>query len=265
MQAIRAAILAILSAIACGCASGALPDRADLIILVPGAGGGSLQSIKQGLADGGVSLPTTVFSWGAPSPLFMLNLQDRSIHNAAEQRLAQRIERWRADHPSGTLCIIAHSAGCGVMLGALARLAGDLSVDRVVLLAPSVSPGYDLAPALRHVRQRMDVFYSDRDTLWLQWRTGTFGTYDSVKTPAAGNRGFTSADALGEQLRSKLVQHAYQPAWEALGNDGGHFGWLATPFVARIVAPLLAGSIPDRDPRVGLLSQSHLLLRHAIQ
>ncbi len=96
-----------------------------------------------------------------------------------------------------------------------------------------------MRPALQHICGQLHVFYSEGDKLWLEWRTGNFGTYDNIKTPAAGHTGFQSADALPPELRGKLVQHAYEPAWADLGNDGGHNGWLAGDFVRQVVAPLL--------------------------
>ena len=81
--------------------------------------------------------------------------------------------------------------------------------------------------------RRLDVFHSDRDTVFLSWRTGNFGTYDNVKTRAAGNCGFV-LDDLSPALRDKVAQHAYQPEWKDLGNDGGHFGATSRAFAKQI-------------------------------
>ena len=136
------------------------------------------------------------------------------------------------------VAMVGHSAGGGVILGALGRLAGAESVRNVVLLSPSVSPGYDLAPALHRVRGQFHSFYSDRDVASLKWRTSTFGTYDNIKTPAAGHMGF-QPKSLPPDLAARLHQHAYDPAWEALGNDGSHAGSTARQFVHQVVAPLI--------------------------
>jgi hypothetical protein len=126
-----------------------------------------------------------------------------------------------------------------VVLGALAKLDAERHVGSVVLLAPSVSPGYDLGPAMAHVDGTVHVFFSERDTLWLKWRTGHFGTYDNVKTPAAGNQGCKNVEQLPPALRDKLVQHPYDAAWRPMGNDGGHFGSLAPHFTTQVIGPLL--------------------------
>jgi hypothetical protein len=223
-----------------GCA--ARPDNPttdDVLFFVPGAAGdgGHYDGLIRGLRDGGVTAHLEVVRWGAPAPLFVLNLQDDKIHRAAEEKLAGALRAWRASHAGGRIDVIAHSAGCGVVLGALG---GDDAPDvrTIVLLSPSVSPGYPLDGPLRKVASRLHVFHSDRDTAFLSWRTRTFGTYDNVRTPAAGNAGFT-LDGLPPDKRGKVAQHAREPSWEAQGNDGGHFGTVKEAFVKATVAPLL--------------------------
>ena len=208
-------------------------------MIVPGAGGDGpwYGALRAELAGDDAAAHT--FRWGAPLPLFMLNLQDRGIHASAEKKLARRLADWRRQNPAGRLALVAHSAGCGVVLGALAQLDEGMQVDRVVLLAPSVSPGYDLSPALDHIGEELHIFHSDRDRTWLHWRTSTFGTYDNIKTPAAGHGGFTSIDQLDPDRRRNVFQHAYDPAWADLGNDGDHAGALSRPFVHDVLKELV--------------------------
>jgi pimeloyl-ACP methyl ester carboxylesterase len=224
-------ILLCLLAVGCGGVNTKLPNT---IILVTGAGGDGpwydgLRSLSRD------NMPVQTFSWGVPLPIYMLNLQTPSIHDAAEEKLAGVIEDFRRRHPEGKLDVIAHSAGCGVTLGALERLPANVKVNRVILLAPSVSPTYDLSPAIPHLSPPLHVFYSDRDNLWLRWRTNTFGTYDNIKTPAAGHDGFTLLDSLS----GKVNQHPYDPAWKDLGNDGDHGGTLSREFALKVLAQLL--------------------------
>jgi pimeloyl-ACP methyl ester carboxylesterase len=233
-----------------GCAGGtqsldAVPsDR--IVCFVPGVAGdsGLYGGLKKALVESGAT-DLRVFTWGAPPPLFALNFQTTSIHDKAEQQLADRLTQWLHQRPGMRVDLIGHSAGGGVILGALRRLGEGDAVDHVVLLSPSVSPGYDLAPPLRRVRVRLDLFWSDRDTFFLKWRTGTFGTYDNVKTPAAGNMGFHPTTPLPPELASRLVQHPYGPQWESLGNAGGHDGSVAHDFVRQVVTPLLNAPAPS--------------------
>ena len=68
-------------------------------------------------------------------------------------------------------------AGLGVMVKALEEL-DEESVERVVLLAPALSPGYDLTPSLRAVRGDVVVFWSPYDVIILGAGTRLFGTID---------------------------------------------------------------------------------------
>jgi pimeloyl-ACP methyl ester carboxylesterase len=233
-----------------GCASSfthplTAPSTPRIVCFVPGVAGdaGGYDGLKNALHESGAA-DLRVFTWGAPGPLFMLNFQSRSIHESAEKQLAARLTDWLGQKPGCRIDLIGHSAGCGVILGALGRLAEGCSADRVILLSPSVSPGYDLSPPLRHVSGRMDVFFSDRDVFFLKWRTGTFGTYDNVRTPAAGHLSFQPQAPLAPELSRKLTQHPYNPDWRALGNDGDHLGSAAHDFIRSVVAPLLNGGGP---------------------
>lgn len=233
MRQALAYLCVLMGLVSLGCApqSGSM-DSPDVVFVVPGVGGGGpYGGITSAVARPGRS--AVVVNWGAPTPLFFLNFSDEAIHNDAERALAERIAQWRRDHPTGRIDLIGHSAGAGVALGALARLQGE-RVHTVLLLAPSVSPTYDLNPVLAKVDGKIHSFYSDRDTTFLGWRTSTFGTYDRVKVEAAGFSGF-----LGSYPNSKLVQHGYDPDWAGLGYDGGHFSIRSEAFARRVLAPLL--------------------------
>lgn len=230
-----ATVFVVLAFLAIGCSTSA--KHADVIFFLPGVAGDGLwyNSLRDGLRDGGISREIVTVSWGAPGPLFAMNFSDKGIHDDAEKKLAKILADHRNRFPQGRIDLLGHSAGCGVILGALGQ--GDMKVGRIVLLAPSVSPGYDLNPATSRC-ETLDVFVSDRDTTFLSWRTSNFGTYDRIKTKASGNQGFdlTTLDALG---KAKFEQHRYDPSFRELGNDGGHFGATARMFVERKVAPLL--------------------------
>jgi len=217
-------------------------DPADRVFFVPGVAGDGpwYGPLREGLREGGVAAKIETVKWGMPPPMTMLNFQAGWVHREAERKLAGKIARWRSEHSEGHLSLVAHSAGCGVVLGALSQLPGDVHVDDVLLLSPSVSPQYDLSPPVEHVRGRLHVFHSENDAMFLGWRARTFGTYDNVKTEAAGRRGFSGLERLPAEVGRRVVQHAYQPQWRALGNDGGHFGATAHRFAANVLAKLLS-------------------------
>ncbi len=93
-----------------------------------------------------------------------------------------------------------------------------------------------MKPALGRVEGKVHAFYSNRDDVWLKWRTSTFGTYDNIKSVAAGHVGF----ALKEPTE-KVVQHAYRAEWDRLGNPGTHGGALARAFAREMIGPVTVG------------------------
>jgi pimeloyl-ACP methyl ester carboxylesterase len=231
----------LIALVAGGCQSNAPLEGQNLVVLVPGCAGDGFwyNNLRKSVAAAQPAVIVRTFEWGLPLPLYMMNLQDKGIHVTAEEKLAKAIVSWRDRYPAGKLTLLGHSAGCGVILGSLSRLEKRVDVENVVLLAPSVSPDYQISPALRQIAGTLHVFYSDSDRLWLGWRTSTFGTYDSVKTEAAGKVGL-NVDHLHAELREKIVQHAYEPEFAELGHGGGHFGSLERRFDDKVIAPLLA-------------------------
>lgn len=208
------------------------PQANHAIFIVAGVGGANGYG---SLADA-VKNPqrhVEIVQWG--SPIVFLNFSSKSVHDEAEEMLAKKLGQWLEKHSGGQIDLIGHRAGCGVILGALPRM-HQRGVHSVILLAPSVSPSYDLTGALERVEGAVHVFHSEKDTTFLSWRTSTFGTYDRVKAKAAGNVGFA-----GSYPSDRLIQHPYDDAWKELGNDGGHFGALSRRFAEQVINPLIPG------------------------
>lgn len=232
------------------CSSGSRGTAPGLVILVPGvAGDGSwYRNVAPALRDLGDGRTIESFSWGAPGFAFFLNFNNTSIHESAEKKLAKRIETYRAEHPDEPLDIVSHSAGGGVTLGALAKLPADVRVRRVLLLHPSVSPGYALAKPLAAC-DSITLFHSALDRTFLEWRTGNFGTYDNIKSKAAGNTGFDLA-TLDPSLRPRVTMIAFTESDRELGNDGDHFGALSRDYLRERVLPIIAAPVSgDAPPR----------------
>jgi pimeloyl-ACP methyl ester carboxylesterase len=183
-----------------------------------------------------------VCDWGSSWPVFFISISSRDWHQDAERRLSDQIERWRKDHPNSRIVLIAHSAGAGVAVGALSRLSGPTDVGPVILLAPSLSPDFDLRAALKHAGV-IHVFYSPDDEFWQGVGPIIFGTYDRAHRSAAGQRGFTLAN-LSAAEKARVIQHPWQKDWNCLGNHGGHFDWMAEPFVGAVLKPLIDAQPP---------------------
>lgn len=229
----RKRLRALYFIVACGLAIGcnvrpATPSAGNITFFVPGAAGDG--PYYDALLDECAKdrRHVRVLNWGMPKPLCFMNFSSRSVHDAAEAKLAAALSGRLAADPGATIDLIGHSAGCGVILGALARLPNGLAVGRVILLAPSVSPGYDVAPAVARAGGGIDVLTSVNDTTFLEWRCGRFGTYDRIKTSAAGFGGFAAKD-------DRLREYVWTVDDREIGNDGGHYGALARVFVRLVV------------------------------
>jgi len=116
-------------------------------------------------------------------------------------------------------------------------LPGDMRIGPIIFLAPALSPGFDLAPMLRHATV-LHVFFSQDDFFWQGIGPTIFGNYDRRHCGGAGRRGFTLT-SLAPAEKAQVIQHPYQPSWKSLNNDGGHYDWMAEPFVAEVLKPVI--------------------------
>jgi hypothetical protein len=124
------------------------------------------------------------------------------------------------------------------------ELLDEETVERAVLLAPALSPRYDLTAALRAVRRDVVVFWSPLDVIVLGFGTRLFGTVDRVRTVSAGLVGFQIPASLAHDARQnreyrKLRQIRWHPRMATTGNFGGHLGPDCPFFLKKYVVPLL--------------------------
>jgi hypothetical protein len=115
-------------------------------------------------------------------------------------------------------------------------------VSTVILLAPALSPAYDLRGALARTQYGIFNYYSEFDVL-LRAGTTVAGTIDRAHAQSAGAVGFDEPAAFTAQDRSlydkKLHQIKYAPEMGWAANFGGHMDWTHRPFVRRYLAPLV--------------------------
>jgi hypothetical protein len=215
--------------------------------------------------------------WGHGFGRWLADLTDVANRDAQALSIAQMVARFQNAQPEGQVFMVAKSGGAGVIVRALELLEQD-AVERAVLLAPALSPKYDLSRALSAVRNEMVVFWSPLDVFILGLGTLVFGTTDRVRTRGAGLVGFVTPGeddravdggarfAVGEaagatpssgapsgpgaieiaQTRSassraykKVRQIRWRPAMIATGYCGGHFGTDSPLFLKKYVLPLL--------------------------
>jgi pimeloyl-ACP methyl ester carboxylesterase len=161
------------------------------------------------------------------------------------RRLAEAVRATREKYPTLPIYFVAHSAGGAVELEAAALLPPN-SIERIVLLAPSVSPDYDLRPALAASRCGIDAFHSRSDWVTLGLAMRVFGTTDRRWTAASGKVGFRRpADPAGACLYDRrLRERFWDPGDESTGHRGGHYGSYEPAFLRTRVLPLLCAPEP---------------------
>jgi pimeloyl-ACP methyl ester carboxylesterase len=224
------------------------PSKPFLLHL-PGIGGHMLidDRMTAGLIEGGLDVELEIYDWtDNDSGLPALGNYNRNQLQAA--RIAERLTAvYRAD-PKRRIILTSHSGGGGVAVWALEKLPDNVKIDTLLLLAPALSPKYDLSRALKHVTGKAYSFTSTLDPI-NTWGTKGFGTIDRVQTEAAGSVGFQTPAGADLVQYDKLIGFPYDAAWVRLGNDGDHIGTMSRTFGRVMLAPLLlTGKLPYIAP-----------------
>lgn len=201
------------------------------------------ENLGQVVAQTATPLQIETVPWSHGYGRYIIDHMDHGNQLCQGRRLAAQVLAYRKAYPNQRIYLIGHSAGSAVVLAAAELLPAD-SIDRIILLAPSVSTTYDLRPALCTVRRNIDVFYSDEDDVILGLGILIVGTADGGSRKAAGQYGFTPVVACpgDAALYGKLRQHPWDPIVEWSGHDGGHYGSSHAGFLRAYVLPLLAGN-----------------------
>ena len=219
-------------------AASPLPFSSGMVFAVDGAGGWDVASntLRQVVAEAGLPLTVETYQWQHGHGRIIADQCDCAYARAAGERLAEKVCAYRKDCPGNRVYLFAHSAGSQVALAAAEALPPN-SIDRIILLAPSVSACYDLRPALRTSCQGIDTFYSHRDWWYLGFGVSVTGTADRRWSAAAGRVGFRPITSTPEDacLYAKLRQYEWQPdtgldrphrrpLWRASTRPSPHLG-----------------------------------------
>jgi pimeloyl-ACP methyl ester carboxylesterase len=173
--------------------------------------------------------------------LHNLRAEKRNISTA--QELAEELTAWRRAHPLDELYVVGYSGGGGMVTLITADLPPDVSIDRLILVAPAISPEYPLAErVLPHVNEFVANFASTLD-LQVGWGTRTFGTIDRKNTVSAGAVGFERADP-------KLLQHLWSDDDIPFGHHGNHWSYLNRSWQNARLLPTLDPSLTLEQVRV---------------
>lgn len=219
-------------------------DTLPLIWVLDGAG--DLKGCSNALAWANMlaenPLELSVFPWSHGYRKLYKDQTDCDHAREQGKRLAEAILERKAREPGRRVVVVGHSAGCAVALAAGDVLPID-AVDRVILLAPSVSTGYDVRPTLWSAKEGIDVFCSKKDWVALGFVVRVIGTTDRLGGGAAGRWGFQpkGSKALAETEAARLRQHFWSEEVAWTGHTGGHHGMHAPEFVRTYLLPLMIG------------------------
>lgn len=176
--------------------------------------------------------------WG-PRLRLLHNLRAERSNRAAARALAAELAEWRAEHPGERLYLVGYSGGGGIAALATAELPAGVRVDRLILVAAAISPGFPFsARTLPHVAEFAANFSSERD--WqVDWGTRTFGTIDRVKTASAGADGFSRDD-------DRLLEYRWSRADLLCRHHGHHLSYLRPRWQDAKLLPALDPALTAR-------------------
>ena len=215
-----------------------------IVFAVDGAGDfqGSSSALKNCIDHEDLPIHVHTFEWSHGYRRIFADHLDSAHARAEGKKLADAILCYQRQSPESALKvhIVAHSAGSLVALSAAEHLPPN-SVERIVLLAPSVSATYDIRPALRSAREGIDVFYSKLDRGYLGAAVAVLGTSDGSRSAVAGRVGFRvpNEDGPDSALYARLHQHPWDESVSWTGHSGGHFSIYEAGYLKGYVVPLL--------------------------
>ncbi len=220
-------------------------DAQGLVLVADGVGGLDLCATGLRYVMGSLTLPydVRVVPWGHGFGRWHADLTNVENRDRWAREMAAEVEAFHEQHSGSPAFLVGKSGGTGVVVKALEQIP-EGAIERAVLLAPALSPDYDLSRALRAVRRELVVFWSPLDLIVLGLGTRIFGTIDRIRTVSAGLVGFRPPHSLDEVSRaqySKLRQVRWRPEMAVTGYVGGHVGPDSPAFLRKYVVPLLRG------------------------
>lgn len=223
----------------CGPAPVAMPSPLEgRLLILPGVGNTRFH-LAGFVAAAEAELPrfdVEVRTWGVPF-MTIYNLRNYEHNEATAAAIAAEIADWRRAHPDEPFYLVGYSGGGGMATLVTAALPDDVSIDRLVLVAPAISPDYPLGTeVLPHVRDYVVNYASERD-LQVGWGTHTFGTIDRKNTVSAGAIGFASS-------HERVLEYRWSAADLGFGHAGNHLAYLSARWQGAKLLPAL-------DPSVG--------------
>ncbi|MCG8405503.1 MAG: hypothetical protein MI923_09935 [Phycisphaerales bacterium] len=213
-----------------------------LTLILGGIEGPSLYNyqIVCGLLRSGYRGSVVRFDWndGVPFWRSLVNLMSGKHHKHQALLVVDYILRYKHEHPDAPVCLIAQSGGCWITVRALEALPPKTNVETAVLLAPAISPAYDIKGATAKCASGLISVGSAGDFFFLGLGTLLLGTSDRHFTPSAGFVGW-------HYVTEGFVEARWHPRWIKHGYVGNHTSSSAIGFIASVIGPRLAARFPQ--------------------
>lgn len=210
------------------------------ILVANGSGdsGNLTNNLSVAVESTSASLGVESFNWSHGRGLSFADHADRDNQQAQGKRLAAQVMEYSRVAGAPKIYLMGHSTGSAIVLIAAENLPPG-TVEKIVLLAPSVPDTYDLRPAILATRGGIDSYHSKKDQYVLGLGMMILGTTDPESRNAAGLHGFRLVYSTPNDsaIYQNLRQHHWDPAVEWSGNNGGHYGCITTGFLKAYVVP----------------------------
>ncbi len=220
-------------------------SETGVVLVADGCGGVELceMALKQVMSEHQGRCRVIPVRWGHGFGRWFADLTDVTNHQVQSRAIVATVLERREVDPLKPVYLVGKSGGAWIVVKALEELPAG-SVEAVVLLAPAISPGYDLAQALRAVNRELVAFWSPLDFVILGAGTWLFKTADRVRSISAGLVGFRVPGLLDARpdryrLYQRLKQIRWRPNMARSGYLGGHVGPDSPAFLRKYVVPLL--------------------------
>ena len=229
-----------------------LPARADtparrrrgLTIILGGIEGPSVYNLNmaRGILRSRHRGAVVRFDWnkGVPFVRSLVNLIDTRHQERQAAAIVEYIVTYRREHAEAPIHLVAQSGGCWITIRVLESLPSEICIQTAVMIAPSMSPGYDISRAADRCAGGLFSFGSAGDYFFLGLGTLMFGTSDRVFTPSAGLLGW-------HYQHPKFTDARWHPAWLWMGNLGNHTMSGATHFMEHVIGKVLTKGILGRS------------------
>lgn len=217
-----------------------LPENSTYLLHLPGVSGVTLldTSWLNQLQCVGATDRWEIYEWVGNRGLFQSLFEIDENHRIAG-KIASYLTAVHRANPHVRLVLASESAGTAMAVWTLEQLPPDVQVESAVLVAPDISPRYDLSAAMMHVKHHLFYTTSVFDFGTLGFWSKFLGNMDGVKSVGAGWFGFRApagADAAGYQ---RVVRIRWKIPDILTGYIGNHSGGLSFLYGRFVLGPVL--------------------------